>query len=83
MKRLNTGNKKFEKTVGKQAKKIVASAMEVEEADNEAFIARVDAAIKKRGSSENSTAAVVKKKDTTEQDVGDSKKAAKLSSIIG
>ena len=38
--------------------------MEAEEADNETFTARVDAAIKKRNSSEISTTVVVKKKDT-------------------
>ena len=58
--------------------------MEAEEADNEVFTARVDAAIKKRSStSEMSTAAVVKKKDSTEQAAEDSQKAAKLSSIMG
>ena len=40
--------KKFDKAVQKQAKKIVASAMEVDEQDNEEFTARIDAEIKKR-----------------------------------
>ena len=41
--------KKFDKAIETQAKKILASAMEAEEADNDAFTARIDTAIKKHG----------------------------------
>ena len=81
---------KFEKAVEKQAKKIVASAMEAEEADGDDFRARIDAAIKKRGTTSEisaavviKTATVIKKIDSTEQEAEVSQKAAKLSSVMG
>ena len=53
--------RKFKKAVEKQAKKIIASAMEAEEADDDAFTARIDAVIKKHGTtSKISAAAVIK-----------------------
>ena len=63
--------------------------MEAEEGDDDAFIARIDAAIKKRGATlEISAAAVTKtveeieKIDLTKQEAEVSQKAAKLSSIM-
>ena len=82
--------RKFEKAVEKQAKKIVASAMETEVADDDAFTARIDAAIKKRGATSEisaaaviKTAVVIKKLDSTKQEAEVSQKAAKLTSIMG
>ena len=83
------GKKKFEKAVEKQAKKIIASATEAEEADDDAFTARIDTAIKKRNSTLEisattvvKTAEAIKKIDSTEQEAKVSQKAAKLSSIM-
>ena len=42
--------KKFDEAVQKQAKKIVASAMEVDEVEDDSFTARINAAIKKHSS---------------------------------
>ena len=64
--------------------------MKVDEADDDAFTARIAAAIKKRsGTTSEISAAVVaktteatKKKNLTEQEAEVSQKAAKLSSIM-
>ena len=78
--------KKFDKAVQKQAKQIVASAMEADDQDDAEFTARIDAAIKKRSGTSVAGAEVktaeVPKKDLTEQEAKDSQKATKLSSII-
>ena len=53
--------KKFKKAVEKQSEKIAASAIEAEEANNDTFTARIDAAIKRHGpTSEISAAAIIK-----------------------
>ena len=65
--------------------------MEADEADDDAFTARIDAAIKKHSGTTTEilaaavakTAEVAKKMDSTEQEAKDSQKAAKLSSIMG
>ena len=64
--------------------------MEGEEADDDAFTARIDAAIKKRGTTSEisataviKNAAVIKKIGSTEQEAEVSHKAAKLSSFTG
>ena len=76
--------KKFQKAVDKETKKIVASAMKAEEADDEAFTARINATINKSGnSSKISATAVIKKKgDSTEKEAAEYQRAAKLSSVM-
>ena len=78
--------KKFQKAVDKEAKKIVASAMEAEDADDEAFTAKLNAAIKKRSkaNSEISATAVInkKKEDLSEMEETEYQKCVKLSGIV-
>ena len=76
--------KKFQKAVDKEAKKILASAMETKEADDEVFTARINAVIKKRGtSSEISATVVIKKKDDSmEKEAAENERDAKLSSVM-
>ena len=66
--------KKFNKAVQKQAKKIVASVIEADGQDDDEFTARIDAAIKKRSGTPLVSAAEVsetseatKKKDLAEK----------------
>ena len=78
--------KKFNKAVQKQAKQIVASAMEADEQDDAEFTARIDAAIKKRSGTLVSVAEVkaaeVPKEDSTEPEAKGSQRAVKLASIM-
>ena len=81
--------KKFDKAVQKQAKKIVASVMEADEQNDDEFTARINAAIKKRSGTPLVSAAEVsetskatKRKDLTEKNAKVSQKAAKLASIM-
>ena len=81
--------KKFNKAVQKQAKKIVASAMEEDEQDGDEFTARINDAIKKRSGTPLVSAAEVsetseatKEKDLTEQNAKVSQKATKLASTM-
>ena len=78
--------KKFDKAVQKQAKQIVASAMEADEQDYAEFTARIDAAIKKRSETSVSVAEVraaeVPKEDSTEPEAKESQRAVKLASIM-
>ena len=61
----------------KQAKKLVAAAVEVDDAEDEVLDAKLDAAMKQRGSI-SSTVVVA----PAEGNIND-KKAARLSSILG
>ena len=78
--------KKFDKAVQKQAKQIVASAMEADEQDDAEFTARIDAAIKKRSGTSVAGAEVkaaeVPKEDSTEPEAKESQRAVKLASIM-
>ena len=61
----------------KQAKKLVAAAVEVDDAEEEALDAKLDAAMKRRGSISSTTVAA------PAEGTVDEKKAARLSSILG
>ena len=78
--------KKFDKAVQKQAKQIVASAMEADDQDDAEFTARIDAAIKKRSGTSVAGAEVkaaeVPKEDSTEPEAKESQRAVKLASIM-
>ena len=76
----------FKKAVDKQVKKIIASAIQAEEADDNAFTATIDAVIKKNSTTSqiSATTVVKKKQDLTEreQEVADSQRADKLSFVM-
>ena len=55
--------KKFEKAVQIQVKKILASAMEADEADDDAFTARIYAVIEERNGTTSEISAVAVAKD--------------------
>ena len=75
-------HKKFEKAVAKKAKDIVASAMEAENADDEAFQAKIEAALEKSSKkSEISAASAKKNEDSIETEEANYQKKAKLSSV--
>ena len=73
----NKKQKKYQNSVMKQAKKLVAAAVEADDAEDEALDAKLNAAMERRGSIA-STAAAAPAEGTIEQ-----KKSAKLSSILG
>ena len=69
---LENGRINSRRVIEKQSKKIVANTIEAEEADNDAFTAKVDAAIKRRNNYEVAATAVAKKKDLAKENVEDS-----------
>ena len=73
----NKRQKKYQNSVMKQAKKLVAAAVEADDAEDEALDAKLDAAMKRRGII-SSTAVVAPAEGKV-----DDKKAARLSSILG